>query len=398
MGITQHKHSVQTIQMLTNLMLMRGNIGKPGAGLCPMRGHSNVQGNRTIGIYEKPPAQLLEGIARTYDFEPPREHGYDVVSAIRAMRDDQVKVFICLGGNFAMATPDTHQTWEGMRKCGLTVQVTTKVNRSHLVHGKAALMLPCIGRTEVDRQLSGAQGVTVEDSMSMVHISYGMKKPAAPDLRSEPWIVAHLAAAVLPDSKTPWKWYVEDYDRIRNDIEKVLPDFVDYNARIRQAGGFRLPVPSGERVWKTPSGKAEFKIHAVPRDLPVHQARAKWGNEIFVMMTMRTHDQYNTTIYGMDDRYRGVFGERRIVFINPKDLALHGWTAGQWIDLESVWDDGVVRRAERFMLVEYDLPEGCLGGYYPETNALVPLGSYADFSHTPTYKSIVVRILPRAEA
>lgn len=397
MGITQHKHSVQTIQMLTNLMLLRGNIGKPGAGLCPMRGHSNVQGNRTVGIYEKPPALLLDGIAKTYAFEPPRKNGYDVVSAIHAMLDDKVKVFVCLGGNFAMATPDTVQTWQGMRQCGLTVQVTTKMNRSHLVHGKAALMLPCIGRTEVDTQVSGPQGVTVEDSMSMVHISYGMKKPAAPTLRSEPWIVAHLAAAALPQSKTPWLWYIENYDRIRDDIEKVLPDFANYNERIRHPGGFRLPVPSGERVWKTASGKAEFKIHAVPRDLPVHRARQAHGANIFVLMTMRTHDQYNTTIYGMDDRYRGIFGERRVIFINKADLAAHNLTAGEWVDIESVWDDGIVRRAERFVLAEYDLPQGCLGGYYPETNALVPLDSFADYSHTPTYKSIVVRILKRAE-
>lgn len=392
MGITQHKHSVQTIQMITNLMLLRGNIGKPGAGLCPMRGHSNVQGNRTVGIYEKPPEKLLDGIDSVYSFKSPRKHGYDVVEAIHAMLDHKVKVFICLGGNFSIATPDTEQTWQGLRNCELTVQVTTKMNRSHLVHGKQALMLPCLGRTEVDEQLAGTQGITVEDSMSMVHVSYGMNKPASPMLRSEPWIVAHMAAASLPDSKTPWHWYAEDYDRIRDDIEKVLPDFAPYNERIKKPGGFRLPVPSGERVWKTGSGKAEFKVHEIPRDLPIHRARQQHGEDAFLLMTTRTHDQYNTTIYGMDDRYRGIFGERRVIFMNKDDIARKGLKAGDYIDLTSIWNDGITRRAERFMVVEYDIPKGCLGGYYPETNGLVPLDSVADFSNTPTSKSVAVLI------
>ncbi|OAM53081.1 CbbBc protein [Methylovorus sp. MM2] len=392
MGITQHKHSVATIQMITNLMLLRGNIGKAGAGLCPMRGHSNVQGNRTVGIYEKPAQKFLDSLGEVYKFEPPREDGHDVVSAIRAMLNNEVKVFICLGGNFSIATPDTDQTWKGLRNCDLTVQITTKLNRSHLVHGKDALILPCLGRTEVDMQLSGPQGVTVEDSMSMVHVSYGMNKPAAPTIMSEPAIVCGIAAASLKNTITPWLWYAEDYSRIRDDMARVMPDFYDYNERIKHPGGFRLPVPSGERIWRTESGKAEFKVHAIPQDLPIHRARQKYGDDAFLLMTTRTHDQYNTTIYGMDDRYRGVFGERRVVFINKEDLAQKNLKAGDLVDLVSIWNDGITRRAERFMLVEYDIPRGCLGGYYPETNNLVPLDSVADISHTPTSKSVPVLI------
>ncbi len=398
MGITQHKHAVATIQMITNLMLLRGNIGKPGAGLCPMRGHSNVQGNRTVGIYEKPSEQLLDGIARVYNFEPPREEGHDVVSAIKAMLEGNVKVFIGLGGNFSIATPDTDRTWEALRKCELTAHITTKLNRSHLVHGTKALILPCLGRTEIDEQASGPQGVTVEDSMSMVHVSYGMNKPASPKLLSEPAIVAGIAHATLKHSKTPWLWYIEDYDRIRDDIAKVLPDFADYNNRIKKPGGFRLPVPSSERVWSTPSGKAHFKPHAVPTDLPIHQARRQFGEKVFQLMTTRSHDQYNTTIYGMDDRYRGIFGERRIIFINKADLAKLNLEAGEYVNLVSAWNDGISRRADNFMLVEYDIPQGCLGGYYPETNNLVPLDSVADISHTPTSKSVPVLIERRHAA
>ena len=396
MGITQHKHSVATIQMITNLMLLRGNVGKAGAGLCPMRGHSNVQGNRTVGIYEKPSKALLDNLGQVYGFEPPREDGHDVVDAIKAMLKGEVKVFFALGGNFSIATPDTDQTWQGLRNCDLTVNVTTKLNRSHLVHGKLSIILPCLGRTEVDQQASGPQGVTVEDSMSMVHASYGMNKPAGPNLLSEPAIVAGVAHATLMHksrplpSRTPWLWYIEDYARIRDDMEKVLPEFAGYNARIKVPGGFRLPVPSGERLWRTVSGKAEFKPHAIPTDLPIHKARAVHGDNVFQLMTTRSHDQYNTTIYGLDDRYRGVFGERRVVFINREDLAAKGLKAGEYVDLVSTWDDGVTRRADRFLLVEYDIPQGCLGGYYPETNNLVPLDSKADFSHTPTSKSVPV--------
>jgi len=398
MGLTQHKHGVATIKTLVNLMLLRGNIGKEGAGLCPVRGHSNVQGNRTVGIYEKMPAEFLESLERVFDIKVPRTPGYDAVGAIQAMIDGQAKVFFGLGGNFSIATPDTDRTWAGMRNCDLTAHVTTKLNRSHLVHGKQALILPCLGRTEIDTQASGPQGVTVEDSMSMVHISYGMNKPASPHLLSEPAIVARLAHATLKNSKTPWLEFIKDYSKIRDMIERTMPvAFKDYNQRIKTAGGFRLPVPSSERIWNTPSGKAEFSVQAIPQHSPIHQAREHYGDRLFVLMTTRSHDQYNTTIYGMDDRYRGVFGQRRVIFMNPQDIARMHLQAGDWVNLVSVWPDGISRRANQFLVVAYDIPPGCLSGYYPETNNLVPLESIADDSRTPTSKSIPV-ILEKTNA
>ena len=391
MGITQHKHGVATIKTLVNLMLLRGNIGKEGAGLCPVRGHSNVQGNRTVGIYEKMPAEFLDSLERVFDIQVPKTPGYDAVGAIQAMIDGKGKVFFGLGGNFSIATPDTDRTWEGMRNCDLTAHVTTKLNRSHLVHGKEALILPCLGRTEIDTQETGPQGVTVEDSMSMVHISYGMNKPASPHLLSEPAIVARLAHATLQHSKTPWLEFIKDYSKIRDAIEQTMPvAFKDYNERIKTPGGFRMPVPSSERIWNTPSGKAEFTVQAIPQNSPIHQAREQYGDQLFVLMTTRSHDQYNTTIYGMDDRYRGVFGQRRVVFMNPLDIARMGLEAGDWVNLVSVWQDGITRRADKFLVVSYDIPQGCLSGYYPETNNLVPLESVADDSRTPTSKSIPV--------
>lgn len=393
MGITQHKYGVATIKTLVNLMLLRGNIGKAGAGLCPVRGHSNVQGNRTVGIYEKMPLAFLESLEQVFDIRVPKTPGYDTVGAIEAMIAGKVKFFFGLGGNFAISTPDTDRTWAGMRNCDLTAHITTKLNRSHLVHGREALILPCLGRTEIDTQATGPQGVTVEDSMSMVHISYGMNKPASAHLLSEPAIVARLAHATLKHSPVPWLALIEDYSKIRALIERTMPDaFKDYNLRIQQPGGFRMPVPSSERVWLTPSGKAEFSLHAIPTASPIHQARATHGDQLFVLMTTRSHDQYNTTIYGMDDRYRGVFGQRRVIFMNPADIARMGLQAGDWINLISVWHDGITRRADHFMVVAYDIPAGCLSGYYPETNNLVPLSSVGDQSRTPTSKSIPVMI------
>lgn len=397
MGLTQHKHAVATIQMLTNLMLLRGNIGKPGAGLCPVRGHSNVQGDRTVGIDEKPTAAFLDRLGQVFDFDPPREHGYDVVATLQAMLEDKVKVFIALGGNFVMATPDTERTFAAMRKCDLTVHITTKLNRSHLVHGRDALILPTLGRTEIDMQVGGPQGVTVEDSMSMVHVSYGINKPASPNCMSETAIVAHLAAATLPHSKTRWLWYAEDYSRIRDAIEQVYDQFKDYNERIRKPGGFHLGVASRDRVWKTASGLAEFKVHPIPRHEAREYAERKYGDRALTLMTTRSHDQYNTTIYGMDDRYRGVYGQRRVVFANKVDIERLGFQAGDWVDMKSVWSDGSERRADRFLLVEYEIPQGCLGSYYPETNSLVPLESFADKARTPTSKSIPV-VLERSRA
>jgi molybdopterin-dependent oxidoreductase alpha subunit len=393
MGITQHKHSVATIQMLVNLLLLRGNLGRPGAGACPVRGHSNVQGDRTMGIHEKPAAAFLDRLAQVFGFEPPREHGFDTVGAIEAMLDGRGKVFFAMGGNFATATPDTQATHRALRNCDLTVHVATKLNRSHLVHGREALILPCLGRTEIDVQEAGPQSVTVEDSMSMVHLSAGINAPASNDLLSEPAIVARLAQATLGErSKVPWRWLSADYDRIRDRIADVFDDFHDFNARVRVPGGFRLANPAGERRWNTASGKAGFIAHAVPTDLPVHRARAAHAQPVFNLTTVRSHDQYNTTIYGLDDRYRGVFGERRVLFAHADDISALGLRAGDRVDLESLCDDGVPRRARHFLLVAYDIPRGCLAAYYPETNALVPLSSFADHARTPTSKSIPVLV------
>src|SRR5690606_7641526 len=375
MGLTQHKNSVPTVQLLSNLMMMRGNIGRPGAGLCPVRGHSNVQGDRTVGIEDKPSPAFLDKLGDVYDFEPPRAHGYDVVDTIQAMLDRKVKVFIGLGGNFSIATPDTPRTWEALRACDLTVHITTKLNRSHLVHGRSALILPTLGRTEIDMQDSGPQGVSDEDSMSRVHISYGMNKPASPNLLSEVAIVARMAHATLGSRKANWLAYMSDYAHIRDDIEKVIPGFERYNERLAQPGGFHLSVASRDRVWKTPSGKAQFLVHAIARDTPIHRARAKYGNRLLTLMTTRSHDQYNTTIYGLDDRYRGVYGQRRILFAHEDDIEMLGFQPDDFVDITSVWDDGVERHVQGFRLVPYDIPRGCLGAYYPETNPLVPLTS-----------------------
>ena len=396
MGITQHKYAVHTIQAIVSLLLMRGNIGRPGAGPCPVRGHSNVQGDRTMGIWEKPPVELLDRLQQVFNFEPPRAHGVDTVEAIRLMQGSTGKVFFALGGNFAAATPDTFETWKALQRCDLTVHVTTKLNRSHLVHGKAALVLPCLGRTEIDMQAGGAQGVTVEDSMGMVHISKGINPPASEHLLSEPAIVARLAAATLgvERSSVRWMWLVEDYRRIRDLIEKVFPDFHDFNQRLAVPGGFRLRNPASERLWETPSGKASFYAPVVPQDTPSHQARALHRDQtVFTLLTMRSHDQYNTTIYGMDDRYRGVYGQRRVVFIHAQDIRALGMKDGDWVDIQTVWNDDQQRRVERFRLVAYDIPRGNLAAYYPETNPLVPLSAVADAAGTPTSKSIPVLLL-----
>ncbi|GKS74718.1 FdhF/YdeP family oxidoreductase [Acidovorax sp. SUPP950] len=398
MGITQHMHSVATIQMIVNWLLLRGNIGRPGAGPCPVRGHSNVQGDRTMGIWEKPPAALLDKLQKVFGFEPPREPGVDTVEAIQAMLDGKGRVFFALGGNFAAATPDTYETWKALRRCDLTVHVTTKLNRSHIVHGREALILPCLGRTEIDMQAGGPQGVTVEDSMSMVHLSMGINPPASDQLLSEPAIVARLAAATIGGrSRTPWLWLIEDYARIRDKIEAVFADFKDFNQRVAVPGGFRLRNTASERVWATAGRKASFVAHPVPVDTPSHQARAlRRDTVVFTLLTTRSHDQYNTTIYGHDDRYRGVFGQRRVVFIHEEDIRSLGLKDGDWVDIQTVWSDGQERRADRFKLVAYDIPRGNLAAYYPETNPLVPLSSVALNAGTPTSKSIPVVLVPHA--
>lgn len=402
MGITQHRHSVKTIQMIVNLLLLRGSLGREGAGACPVRGHSNVQGDRTMGIYEKPAPAFLDKLGAVFGFEPPREHGYDTVGAIQAMLDGKGKVFIAMGGNFAAATPDTAATWRALRQCELTVHVTTKFNRSHVVHGRQALVLPVLGRTEIDVQATGPQGITVEDSMSMVHLSAGMNAPASEHLISEPMLIARMAAATLTRSRTPWLALASNYAAIRDKIEAVLPDFAGFNEKIKAPGGFRLRNTASERVWATASGKAEFSTHAMPTDLATQRiAERQRDVRVFTLTTLRSHDQYNTTIYGHDDRYRGVYGHRRVIFINAADLKDLGMKAGDWVDITSLYvdesgSDVQQRHAERFLLVEYDIPRGCLASYYPETNPLVPLQSFSLVARTPTSKSIPVVLAPHA--
>lgn len=388
MGITQHRRSMATIQSLVNLLLLRGNIGRPGAGACPVRGHSNVQGDRTMGIYEKPSGLFLDRLGAEFGFEPPRRAGYDTIGAIEAMAADAGSVFIAMGGNFAAATPDTARTHAALRNCALTVQVSTKLNRSHVVHGRQALILPCLGRTEIDIQSGGMQAVTVEDSMSMVHRSAGMNPPASPQLLSEPMIVARLAAATLPDSTVPWLWLVEDYDRIREHIARVVPGFENFNERVSAPGGFHLRNAARERDWSGIGGRARFLAHALDPDDGTVVAP-----DLLTLTTIRSHDQYNTTVYGLRDRYRGVDGERRVLFIAPADLQRLGLSVDQRVDIVSVWDDGE-RVAPSFRLVEYDIPAGCVAAYYPETNVLVPLGHHADGARTPASKSIPVRLRP----
>ncbi|MGA1237957.1 MAG: FdhF/YdeP family oxidoreductase [Limisphaerales bacterium] len=384
MGLTQHKHAVSTIQQVLNLLLLRGNLGREGAGACPVRGHSNVQGDRTMGINENPPQSFLDRLEEVYGFKVPRQPGWDTVEAIRAMHEGRVKVLVCMGGNFARATPDTSITEESMGKCQLTVQISTKLNRSHLTRGKQALILPCLGRTEVDMQKSGPQRVTVEDSMSMVHASEGKLPPASVDLRSEPWIVAGLAKAVLAESPVDWDGLVENYDAIRNEISRVVPGFHEFNQRIDQRGGFYLGNSAAKRDWLNKVGRALFTVAPIP-DLSLPEG-------VFRLMTIRSHDQYNTTVYGLDDRYRNVRGERRIVFINEADLQRLGFEEGDLVDLTSDYGDGAHRCAPSFRLRSYDIPRGCLASYFPETNVLVSLDSTADGSRTPVSKFIPVRL------
>ncbi|MFD1145755.1 FdhF/YdeP family oxidoreductase [Saccharothrix hoggarensis] len=391
MGLTQHKHAVPTIREIANVALLRGMIGKPGAGLCPVRGHSNVQGDRTMGIWEKMPEKFLSALEAEFGVTVPRKHGYDTVAAIRAMRDGAARVFFAVGGNFVSATPDTAVTEAAMRKLDLTVHVSTKLNRSHVVHGRTALILPTLGRTESDLQHTGEQFVTVEDSMSVVHRSRGRLAPASDRLLSEVSIVCRLARAVLgPDHPVPWEEFEKDYDVIRDRIARVVPGCADYNERVRRPDGFVLPhAPRDAREFTgTRSGKAHFATH----DLTV--LRVPPGR--LLLQTMRSHDQYNTTIYGLDDRYRGVKDGRRVVFVSPDDLDALDLRDGDHVDLVSEWPDdptGVTeRRAERFRVVSYPTAKGCAAAYFPEANPLVPLDSTAAVSGTPTSKSIVVRL------
>ncbi len=384
MGLTQHRHAVANVQEIANLLLLRGNIGRPGAGPCPVRGHSNVQGDRTVGITERPAPGFLASLEREFGFRPPREAGLDTVGTIGAMHAGRIRVFVALGGNFAVATPDTPRVEEALRRCDLTVQISTKLNRSHLVCGREALVLPCLARSERDDQAGRPQVVTMEDSMSVVHASQGRLDPASADLRSEPVIVAGMARAVLgAASRVPWEELVADYDRIRERIERVVPGFERYNRRVREPGGFVLPSGARQRAFATPSGRAGFTVHPLPE---VSRAPGR-----LLLTTIRSHDQFNTTIYGLEDRYRGIAGDRRVVLMHPEDLAERGLAPGERVDLTSHFR-GETRSVRGFRTVAYDLPRGCAAAYFPEANPLVPIDSYALGSRTPTYKSIEISV------
>jgi molybdopterin-dependent oxidoreductase alpha subunit len=384
MGLTQHKYGVDNIKEVVNLLLLKGSIGKPGAGTCPVRGHSNVQGDRTMGIWEAPKPAFLDRIKETFGFEPPRHHGYAVVDAIKAMYDGKAKVFFAMGGNFLSASPDTEYTAQALRNCDLTIQVSTKLNRSHLVHGKQALILPCLGRTDKDIQSNSEQFVSVENSMGVIHSSQGVLEPPSPHLMSETAIVCHLATKTLGNRSTvDWAQMQSNYDHIRDAIEKVIPGFENYNQRVREPGGFYLPNGARQQQFNTPSGKAVFSITEVP------------GNKIepgrFIMMTIRSHDQYNTTIYGLDDRYRGVRNERRVVLMNQEDMNAVNIHKGEVVHLIG-HHKGETRMARSFIAIPYDIPRSCVATYFPEANVLVPIDSYAKGSKTPTSKWVEITI------
>ncbi len=383
MGLTQQKNGVGNIQEVVNLLLMRGAIGKPGAGTCPVRGHSNVQGDRTMGIWESPKEPFLAALDRVHGIQAPREHGYHVVSAIEAMKAGRGKVFFAMGGNFLSASPDTHYTAYALQNTVLTVHVSTKLNRSHLVTGKQALILPCLGRTDKDVQADGEQFVSCENSMGVVQSSQGILTPPNVLLKSEVAIVAEMALATLSDSRVNWIGMAVNYDKIRDAIGQTIPGFENYNERVRKPGGFYLPNGARERVWDTETGKANFTTNAIPHN------ELKEGE--YLMMTLRSHDQYNTTVYGLDDRYRGIYNERRIVMMNIKDIKARGWKEKQVVNLFSHFN-GVKREALKFLIVPYPIPEGNVATYFPEANPLVPIDSFADKSHTPTSKLVIITI------
>jgi molybdopterin-dependent oxidoreductase alpha subunit len=381
MGLTQHRNGVSVIQEVVNLLLIGGHVGRKGAGFCPVRGHSNVQGDRTVGIWEAPSDSFLDKMELGLKVSLPRKHGYDVVNSIKAMDSNKVEVFFCMGGNFISATPDTRFTAKALANVDLVVQVSTKLNRSHAVTGKEALILPCLGRTELDLQKSGEQFVSVENSMGIVHMSRGNLKPASDILKSEPWIISSLADKTLDNSPIPWMELVESYDNIRDLMSESLSGFEDYNKRVREDNGFYLPnPPRDERKFETNDGKAHFTTHELP-DVTVNDGQ-------YVMMTLRSHDQYNTTIYGLDDRYRGIKGNRRIIMMNPVDMLDRNWKTRQKIDIKSHFQ-GQTRTSENWLVIPYEIPSGNIAAYFPEANELVPLDSTAELSNTPTSKWII---------
>jgi molybdopterin-dependent oxidoreductase alpha subunit len=384
MGLTQHKNAVDTIKEIVNMLLLKGSIGRPGAGTCPVRGHSNVQGDRTMGIYEKPSAAFLESLRKQFSIAVPDRHGYDVVQSIVAMHERKVKVFIALGGNFLSATPDTRYTARALMNCDLTVQVSTKLNRSHLVHGKEAIILPCLGRSDKDLQEGMEQFVSCENSMGVVQSSRGVLDPVSDELLSEPVIVCHMAMATLGSrSLIDWKKYMRNYDHIRDDIEKTIKGFERYNERVRQPGGFYLPNCNREGKFDTASSKANFNI--------AQASAINLKDDELLMMTIRSHDQFNTTIYGLDDRYRGIYNERRVVLMNQRDVDTAGLKEGDRVNLYN-YDGGAERVANNFVVVAYPIPEKCCATYFPETNVLVPVSSVAEKSNTPCSKQVVIKV------
>ena len=384
MGLTQHKNAVDTIKEVVNLLLIKGSIAKEGAGTCPVRGHSNVQGDRTMGIYEKPPQAFLDRIEKAFGFHPPQAHGYDVVDCIHAMHKGDAKVFFAMGGNFLSASPDTEYTADALQNCDLTVQVSTKLNRSHLVTGKEAIILPCFGRSDSDIINGEHQFITCENSMGVVQMSKGKLKPVSGDLRSEPQIVIGLAKATLGSkSVIPWDKYATHYDHIRDAIEAGIPGFDNYNERAREMGGFYLPNSARDGKWNTLNGKANFNV-STPVAVTV-------ADDELMMMTIRSHDQFNTTIYGLNDRYRGVENERRVIFMNPKDIKKLGFEAGELVDLYN-FHGGVERIARKFIIISFNIPLGCAATYFPEANLLVPIDSVADRSNTPTSKMVILKL------
>jgi molybdopterin-dependent oxidoreductase alpha subunit len=391
MGLTQQPEAVAAIQQIVNLLLLKGCIGKPGAGALPVRGHSNVQGDRTMGISPRMSDAFLDRLGAEFGFEPPRTPGYDTVEAIRAMHAGKVKVFFAMGGNFLSAAPDTEYTAAALRRCRLTAHVATKLNRGHLVAGRQALILPTLGRAEKDVTATGTQFVTVENSMGCVSASRGVLEPVAAGLLSEPAIVARLARATLGDRTTVrWEWLVQDYDRIRDHIARVVPGFEDFNRRVRVPGGFQLPhPPRDERIFPTPSGKAMFTVH------PIRPLALAPGQ--LLLMTIRSHDQFNTTVYGLDDRYRGIRGGRRVILMNPEDIRERALEPGCWVDLTSHFHDGT-RVARRFVVVAYPIPRRCAATYYPEANVLVPIRSVVERSNTPTSKFVIITVAPSSDA
>ena len=392
MGVTQHKHSVAIVQEIINLQLLRGNLGKPGAGLSPIRGHSNVQGDRTMGIDEKPSTRFLDALEHRFKFQVPRNPGHNTIGTITSMESGTTKVFIALGGNFSQATPDSIRTHAAIRKCDLTVHIATKLNRSHLVMGHNALILPCLGRTDIDIQKSGPQGITVEDTFSMVHLSFGQLKPLSNMQKSEPDIIAGIAKATLGNHPIDWTWAIEDYSRIRELIADVIIGFTDFNNKLKHPGGFYLGNSAALREWHTISNRAQFTPNALPIDLVNKGIRSLDKSVHLILQTLRSHDQYNTTLYGLDDRYRGIYGTRQVIFVNQEDINRLGFSAGDKVDITSLWVDGRERKVFGFTLIPYDTPLGQAAAYYPETNPLVPLESFGERTFTPTSKFVAIRL------